>query len=271
MRNVRIRVAYDGSKFYGWQRQEGFESVQEAIETALEDLTGEHLTVHGSGRTDTGVHALGQVASFHVDTHLADNRLLFALNAHLPEAVCVTALETCSDAFHAQGSAVGKRYLYLVRTTRFRAPFGRAHHHWVPDPLDLGAMRRAAAHIVGERDFSALANAGSPRKSNVRRVRAVRLVPRRDVLAFCVTGNGFLYNMVRTIAGTLLEVGRGRMGADELPELLASGDRSRAGPTAPACGLYLLRVFYPESCFRDQVYGPRGRPGVFDQGGERGW
>ena len=120
MRNVRIRVAYDGSRFFGWQRQEGFESVQEAIEHALEDLTGEHLTVYGSGRTDTGVHALGQVANFHVDSHLSDNRMLYALNAHLPESVTVTDLETCSDAFHAQASAEGKRYLYLVHTSRFR-------------------------------------------------------------------------------------------------------------------------------------------------------
>ena len=263
MRNVRIRVAYDGSQFYGWQRQEGFESVQGAIEHALEDLTGEALTVHGSGRTDTGVHALGQVASFHVDSHLSDNRMLYALNAHLPESVTVEALETCPDGFHAQASAVGKRYLYLVHTARFRAAFGRRHHHWVPDSLDLGAMRRAAAHIVGERDFSALASAGSPRKSNVRHVRAVRLVPRRDFLALLVTGDGFLYNMVRTMAGTLLEVGRGRMPEGFLPELLASGDRTLAGPTAPASGLYLLRVFYAESCFCNPLYGPRGRPGVF--------
>ena len=264
MRNVRIRVAYDGSQFYGWQRQEGFESVQEAIEHALEDLTGEHLTVYGSGRTDTGVHALGQVANFHVDSHLSDNRMLYALNAHLPESVTVDALETCPDEFHAQGSAVGKRYLYLVHTAQFRAAFGRTHHHWMPDALDLGAMRRGAAHIVGERDFSALANAGSPRKSNVRHVRAVRIVPRHDRLAILVTGNGFLYNMVRTIAGTLLEVGRGRMSEDFLPELLASGDRSLAGPTAPAAGLYLVRVFYADPCFRNPQYGPRGRPGVFD-------
>ncbi len=261
MRNVRIQVAYDGSQFYGWQRQEGFESVQGAIEQALADLTGEHLTVYGSGRTDTGVHALAQVANFHVETKLSDNRMLYALNAHLPESVCLSALETCADDFHAQASALGKRYLYVARTTRFRAAFGRQHHHWVRETLDVEAMRKAAAHIVGERDFSALANAGSPRKSNVRHVRALRIVARREHLALLVTGNGFLYNMVRTIAGTIFEVGRGRMSADFVPELLRSGDRALAGPTAPAAGLYLLRVFYPDPCFGKQTHGPRGRPG----------
>lgn len=263
MRNVRIKVAYDGRSFYGWQRQAGFGTVQETLETALKDLIGEHLTVFGSGRTDTGVHALGQVASFHVDTPLPDHRLLLALNAHLPRSVVVTALESCEEGFHAQASALGKRYLYLVLTTRFRPPFGHDYHHWVSDALDLGAMRRAAGHLVGEHDFSALASAGSARRSSVRHVRQLRIAARRDRLAMLVTGNGFLYNMVRTVAGTLIEVGRGRMSADSIPDILRSGDRSMAGPTAPASGLYLLRVFYGESCFWGQTYGPRGRPGVF--------
>lgn len=263
MRNVRIRLAYDGSAFYGWQRQEGFESVQEALEEALESLLGEKLTVFGSGRTDTGVHALGQVANFHLDTHLSDNRLLYALNAHLPESVVISDLETCPDSFHAQKSAVGKRYLYYVRTTRFRPAFGQKHAHWMPDPLDLSALREAARHMQGEHDFSALANAGSPRRSNVRKVSGIRILARRDALCFLVSGTGFLYNMVRTIAGTLLEVGRGRIEASEIPELLASKKRAQAGPTAPAAGLYLLRVFYADPCFQSPIFGPRGGPGVF--------
>lgn len=258
-----MRLAYDGSAFYGWQRQAGFGSVQEALEDALEDLLGARVPVHGAGRTDTGVHALGQVASCHLDTRLDDNRLLFALNAHLPPTVVVTDLETCADDFHAQVHARGKRYLYLWRTTRFRPPFGQRHASWIPDPLDLGAMRAGAAHLVGEHDFSALANAGSPRKSNVRTITGIRLLARRDALALVVGGSGFLYNMVRTIAGTILEVGRGKILPDEVAAILAAGDRTRAGPTAPACGLYLLSVRYPGSCFRNPVFGPRGRPGVF--------
>jgi tRNA pseudouridine38-40 synthase len=262
VRNVRIQVAYDGSRFFGWQRQAGFLSVQEALEEALESLLGETVTVHGAGRTDTGVHALRQVASFHVETRLEDERLLHALNAHVAPGVTVRALETCRDDFHAQFDACGKRYLYRVATARFRPPFGREHVHWLRDPLDLEAMRRAAAHLVGRRDFSALANAGSPRASNVRHLRALRLVPRREGFGIVAAADGFLYNMVRTIAGTLIEVGRGKLDAEELPEILASGERARAGPTAPPNGLYLLSVLYREPCFA--VARPRARaaPGV---------
>jgi tRNA pseudouridine38-40 synthase len=263
VRNVRVQVAYDGARFFGWQRQEGFPSVQEAIEDALVSLCGERAIVHGSGRTDTGVHALRQVASFHVDTRLSDERLLFALNAHLCEGVVLRALETCDDGFHAQKHARGKRYAYVVRTETFALPFARAHWHWVTEPLDLDAMRAGARHFRGRHDFGALASAGSPRKSNVRTIRALHLVARRHGFALVVEGDGFLYNMVRTLAGTLLEVGQGKRDPAGIPELLALRDRKRAGPTAPPEGLYLLRVLYPEPTFTRLPCGPRGRPRVF--------
>lgn len=263
MRNVRMRIAYDGSGFFGWQRQDGFESVQEAVEEAFCALTGERVVVHGAGRTDTGVHALGQVASAHVGTRLDDNRLLHALNAHLDERVRVTRLETCRDDFHARFDARGKRYLYLVVTSGFRPPFAADLCHWVREPLDLAAMRAAAAHFVGRHDFAALASAGSPRASTVRTLTRVRLVPRADRLAIVVDGDGFLYNMVRTLAGTLLDVGRGRLEPDSVRAILASGDRRRAGPTAPAAGLWLVRVHYPEPLFPGRLRGPRGAAGVF--------
>ncbi len=261
MRNVRVRVAYDGSRFYGWQRQEGFRSVQAALEDAVESLTGERVTVHGSGRTDTGVHALGQTASFHLDTGLPDERLLFALNAHVDEGIVLEALETCPDDFHAQKSARGKRYLYLVANTRFRPPFGAQHCHWVPGRLDLDAMRRAARHLVGEHDFSSFASAGSPRRTNVRRVDSLHLFRRRGRVALVVQGNGFLYNMVRAIAGTLLEVGQGKTSPDEVAQILAAKDRKRAGPTAPAGGLYLVRVLYADEVWSGDVGARRSRDG----------
>lgn len=267
MRNVRIQVAYDGSRFFGWQRQEGFLSVQEALEEALADLVGERVVVHGAGRTDTGVHALRQVASFHVDTALDDDRLRHALNAHLAPGAVVRRLETCRPDFHAQYDARGKRYLYLTLTTRFRPPFGEQQAHWVPQTLDLGAMRRAAAHLVGRHDFRALATSGSERRTTVRTLSAVRLVPRRERFAVVVQGDGFLYNMVRTLVGTLLEVGRGKLDPDEVREILASRDRRRAGPTAPAAGLYLLAVRYAEPCFAGPDLGPHGAPGLFGGAG----
>jgi tRNA pseudouridine38-40 synthase len=259
MRNVRLLIAYDGSAFFGWQRQEGFVSVQEAIEGALEAVVGERITVHGSGRTDAGVHALGQTASFHVDTRLDDDRLLRALNAHLMEGVVARDLETCGEEFHAQRSARGKRYGYAVSTARFRPPFGRTEMHWIPQPLDLDAMRLAAGHFVGEHDFTSLASAGSPRKSNVRRIVALHLLRRREGIALVVQGTGFLYNMVRTIAGTLFEVGRGRLAPDRIAEILQARDRSLAGPTAPAPGLYLLRVLYHEPVFTGSVRASQAR------------
>ena len=263
MRNVRVLVAYDGSRFFGWQRQEGFPTVQAALEEALDALVGERISVVGAGRTDTGVHALGQVASFHVDSRLPDERLLFALNAHLPEGVVLQALETCPDGFHAQKHARGKRYVYVVRTSQFAAPFAPHLAHWVPDPLDLAAMRAAARRFVGRHDFTSLASAGSPRRSNVRHVRALHLWARRSFVALAVEGDGFLYNMVRTLAGTLLEVGRGKRSEASIDELLVARDRAEAGPTAPPNGLYLVRVLYAEPCFTRVRYGPRGRPGCF--------
>lgn len=263
MRNVRILVAYDGSAFYGWQRQDGFTSAQEALEDALLALVSEHVTVRGSGRTDTGVHALGQVANFHVDTPLDDDRLWHALNAHLPRGIAVRDLETCRDDFHAQYDAVGKRYAFLVRTHRYPLPFGREHVHWIRDALDLGAMREAARLLTGTHDFRAFSNAGSPRRTSVRRVASIRIVARRESLAIVVGGSGFLYRMVRILAGTLLDVGRGKLTPADLRAVLESKDRTLAGATAPPEGLYLLSVRYPEPTFATPKSGPRGRPGVF--------
>jgi tRNA pseudouridine38-40 synthase len=237
--------------------------VQAGLEEALLALVGERVTVIGAGRTDAGVHALGQVASFHLETRLPDQRLLFALNAHLPEGLVARALETCADGFHAQKDARGKRYAYLVRTETFALPFARAHWHWVCDPLDLPAMREAARHFVGRHDFGALASAGSPRKSNERHIRSLHFLVRRSAFALVVEGDGFLYNMVRTLVGTLLEVGRGQRASASIPALLSGRDRREAGPTAPAAGLYLLRVRYGEACFARALRGPRGRPGFF--------
>ncbi len=256
-------MAYDGSSFCGWQRQDGFETVQEALEDALLAVVGEPCTIHGSGRTDTGVHALGQVAHFRVDTALDDDRLWHALNAHLPPGVAVRQVETCRNEFHAQHSARGKRYGYLVRTHRHPPPFGRSYAHWTRDPLDLAAMRAAAQRFVGEHDFRALANSGSPRKTTVRRIAGIHVVARRERLAFVIQGSGFLYRMARVIAGTLLEVGRGKLVVEDITRILASLDRKRAGPTAPPEGLYMLSVLYDEPCFAKRPRGPRGVPGAF--------
>lgn len=264
MRNVRLRLAYDGSKFFGWQRQDGFLSVQQGLEEAIQSLTGQTVTVHGAGRTDTGVHALGQVAHVHVETRLDDDRLRHALNAHLCDGIVIDRLETCRADFHARFDARSKRYLYFTRTSRFRPPFAPAHSHWLSYPLDLGAMRQAAHALVGRHDFRAFGNTGSPRSSTVREIHDLRFIARARSLSFVVQADGFLYNMVRTIAGTLLDVGRGRLAVDCVERALASGDRTEAGHTAPPSGLYLLSVQYPERAFAGPASPPHARPGVFD-------
>lgn len=263
MRNVRALIAYDGSRFFGWQRQEGFFSVQAAVEEALTALTGERIAVHGAGRTDTGVHALGQVAHFRIDSKLSDDRLRHALNFHLTEGVSLRRMETAPDDFHARFSSIGKRYMYVVATTRFRPPFGSKLCHWVPQPLDLAAMRAAARTLLGRHDFGAFANAGSPRKSNVRTLRSLHFIARRERLAFVVEGDGFLYNMVRTIAGTLIEVGKHSLPPQHVARILGSRDRTQAGPTAPPEGLYLVAVRYATPVFVGRDASGRGAPGVF--------
>lgn len=249
MRNVRILIAYDGARFFGWQRQAGFVSVQEALEDGLLALLGERIVVHGSGRTDTGVHALRQVASFHVDTRLDDDRLCNALNAHLPDGVVVRALETCADDFHARFSARGKRYAYCFTRTRFATPFVEGRAWWVPESLDVARMRAAGERLLGTHDFSAFESAGSPRSSSVRTLRRLRWIERRERLVLVLEADGFLYNMARSIAGTLADAGRGKATPAEVADVLAARDRRRAGATAPAHGLYLARVLYSEPCF----------------------
>ncbi len=263
MRNVRALLAYDGSRFYGWQRQAGFESVQGALEGALLALTGSAVIVHGAGRTDTGVHALGQVASFHVETRLSDERLQFALNHHLAPAVSVRRLETCADDFHARFGARKKRYAYLVATSRFPPPFGRQLCHWERDPLDLEAMRAAARVLCGQHDFSSFAGARSRRENNRRTLYGIRVLARRARIVLVFGADGFLYNMARNLAATLLDVGRGRMDAAQVERILAAKDRRLASATAPAAGLYLLRVAYAEPVFAGLDRGPRGASGAF--------
>lgn len=255
MRNVRLLVAYDGARFYGWQRQDGFDSVQQSLEEAVLGATGQRATVHGAGRTDTGVHALGQVANLHVDTRLDDDRLRHAVNAHLPDGVVVREAETCADDFHARFSAVSKRYAYQVVTSRFAPAFGASHAHWIAWPLDVARIRRAASALVGRHDFAAFGNTGSPRATTVRNVHHLRIVARRERFFFVVQGDGFLYNMVRTIAGTLVDVGRGKLDESACARAIASRDRDDAGMTAPAAGLHLVSVQYPERAFAGRYRG----------------
>ncbi len=249
MQTILLTISYHGRSFAGWQRQDGFETVQQHLEEALQRIFAERIVVHGAGRTDAGVHALRQTAHVRLPRAFDPEELVHAINGNVPRAIAVIAARPVAASFHARFSAVGKRYVYRFLNTPVRPVHGEDLFHWVRHPLELEPMRLAAAYLVGEHDFAAFAtNPGYPRlRGTVRRISHLRVVRRPFGLDLMVQGNGFLYNQVRAIAGTLQQVGAGRITAEHMGRILRSRDRSQAGMTAPACGLYLVRVLYPPS------------------------
>ena len=246
MPTFRLTLEYDGSGFAGWQIQRGgTRTVQGALEAALERVTGCAVRVIGSGRTDAGVHAEGQVASVRVETGLGPEALQRALNGVLPADVVVRAAAIAPEGFDARRAARSKLYRYVIWNGPSRSPL-RAPRAWdVRPPLDLAAMERAASVFLGTHDFASFQTAGSAVRTTVRSIHRfdVEGCSRGEIRLF-VEGDGFLRHMVRTLAGTLVEVGRGRRAAAALTAVLAARDRRRAGPTAPAAGLTLVRVNY---------------------------
>jgi tRNA pseudouridine38-40 synthase len=245
---LRLTIAYDGTHYAGWQVQKIGLGVQQRIEEALARLFPSAPRLHSSSRTDTGVHALGMVAHFEVpraEFRLTPSKLPLALNAHLPEDIRVLSAARCRPDFHARFDAAGKQYRYLVWNHAAMNPLLRTQAWHVPRPLDLGAMRTAAALFAGRHDFrSFAANRGYEAPSTVRTVSRCQIVRRGPMLTFILEADGFLYKMCRGIVGTLVQVGLGKLSPDDIPRILASRDRRVAGMSAPAHGLVLWRVFY---------------------------
>ncbi len=243
-RNWRLVLEYDGTEFAGWQRQPGSaRTVQGVLESAFARVSAGAVVVTGAGRTDAGVHAEGQVASVRAATRLDPITLHRALNALLPRDVAVVSLDPAPDSFHARRAARSKRYVYRVWAHPIRSPLRERFELWIPEPLDLGAVREASTRLLGTHDFASFCAAGSAVRTTVRTVTHVEwcgTIP--GALGFTVEGPGFLRHMVRNLVGTLLEVGRGRRAPGWIGELLALRDRTLAGPTAPARGLTLVRV-----------------------------
>jgi tRNA pseudouridine38-40 synthase len=242
-----LSIAYDGSRYCGWQRQSGFDTIQERLEAAVEVLMGEPVVVHGAGRTDAGVHALAQCAHVRLPARRPPDVLLRALNGNLPRDIAVTAVREAGAGFHARFSARAKRYLYRFVCSPVRPVIAPGYYHWVRGALDLDAMRRAARALVGRHDFAAFAsNPGYTRsRGTVRCIQHLHLWRRPHGVDLVVQGDGFLYNMVRSVAGTLRDIGRGRLEPERMAVILRERDRGAAGPTLEPGGLYLLRVLYP--------------------------
>ena len=245
MYTYRLTLSYDGSRYNGWQKQGNTKNtIQEKLETLLSRLTGEEVEVNGSGRTDAGVHAMGQVASFRTAAEQDCEALLRDMRRYLPEDIGAVALEPAEPRFHARLNATGKTYVYRVWTEECPNVFERKFLYTVTEPLDLAVMRAAAEHLTGTHDFMSFCANKRMKKSTVRTITALRIDKIGGELRFSVSGDGFLYNMVRILVGTLLEVGMGKRSPDSIPALLDAKDRSQAGYLVPPHGLRLEAVYY---------------------------
>ncbi len=244
MRRIHLIVEYDGTDYAGWQRQSNAMTVQERLERAVEKLTGENVCVSGASRTDAGVHALGQSAHFDTQSRIPAEKFSFALNTLLPPDIRVVESEEVSMDFHSRFSGKGKEYRYLIWAAPHSSALNRRTHAHVIYPLDVEKMRIEAATLVGTHDFAAFAASGSTVRDTVRTIYRVDLKQNGHELVLTVEGNGFLYNMVRIIAGTLIGVGSGKLESGAFKRAMCSKSRLDLGITAPAHGLTLMKVFY---------------------------
>jgi tRNA pseudouridine38-40 synthase len=244
MRNLRLDICYDGSRYRGWQRLPGTDNtIQGKIEQCLGKILGEDIEISGSGRTDAGVHAVGQVANFHCESTMPAPEILTQLRRYLPEDIGIYSCKDVSPRFHARLNAREKTYRYRIWNSDAPCVFDRRYVAVLPETLDVDAMRQAAGYLEGEHDFSAFCGNPKFKKSTVRYVRSVRIERKDGELQISFTGNGFIHNQVRIMVGTLIEVGRGERSPDSIPALFG-GKREQAGFLVPAQGLCLMEVTY---------------------------
>lgn len=245
-KNIMLVVAYEGTRYCGWQKQPDSPGIQGELEYACtQAFNKKNINITGSGRTDAGVHALGQVANFTVDTTIPVDRIPEVLNNRLPKDIAVLRAQEVKSEFHARHSAHKKTYRYQIYPSRIRSPFLKDFAYQVKYDLDFDRMKREIGHLVGQHDFKGFMSSGSDIKSTVRTIYRADIYKRGDLIVIEVEGNGFLYNMVRIIAGTMVDIGRGRI-SESLKDIIGSGVRARAGHTAPPQGLFLVGVDYPE-------------------------
>lgn len=246
MRNIKLIIEYDGTNYCGWQVQENGPSIQGSIEKALLAITSEKIKINGSGRTDAGVHARGQVANFTTSSKVPQEKFAYALNSLLPKDIVIKDSREVPLDFHARYSSVGKKYSYLIYNSKFPSALLRnyAYHIGYCERLDIGRIEKAAESFIGTYDFSGFMSTGSKVSDTVRTINELSIEKERELICIKYKGSGFLYNMVRIITGTLLYAGIGKINPEDIKDIILSKDRERAGITVPACGLYLEEVYY---------------------------
>lgn len=245
MRNIRLLLQYEGTRYQGWQRQKSTDNtIQGKLETLLSRMCGENIELHGSGRTDAGVHALGQVANFHTECSMSVEDMLCYINNYLPEDIAVVELTEAAPRFHSRLNAVGKHYEYRIINSGIPDVFRRRYALEVHESLNIAAMERAAEFLLGEHDFKSFTSSKKGKKTTIRRIDEIKIKTEGDVLCFSFKGNGFLHHMIRIMMGTLLEVGMGKRSPDSIDEVIEARNRESAGMLVPAKGLILVEVYF---------------------------
>lgn len=247
MRNIRLDIAYNGKTFSGWQRQAEERTIQKELEDKLSTLLKEKVVVYASGRTDAGVHARNQVVNFKTDNEkIPKLAFLYGLNSILDENIKVNNVLEVNKDFHARKSAIKKTYFYQIYNYEIQSPFYKDFYCWIKEPLDVEKMNIASKYFLGEHDFTSFAASKNSTKTTVRNIYEASWTRDKNFLIFKITGNGFLMKMVRNIVGTLIDIGLGKYESNKVTEIINDKNRKSAGKTAPACGLFLDRVYYEE-------------------------
>lgn len=244
MRNIKLTIEYDGSDFNGWQKQPTKLNIQGEIEQAIKEITGENVDLIASGRTDAGVHSLGQVANFRTNSKIEIEKFAIAINSKLKKSIVIKSAEEVEEDFHARYKCKGKKYRYVINNSYQGTAIYRDLEYHIPQKLDIIKMKQAIKYFEGKHDFKGFRASGTSSKDSIREIYKAEIKIDNERILIELTGNGFMYNMVRIIAGTIVDVGFGKISPNEIAEIIESKDRTRAGKTLPAHGLYLVEVYY---------------------------